>query len=110
MLERLDAARIEPPRLLHGFDRLVVAAHRAQELAEGAKRFDRAGIEGDRMREIGLGAVPIPVVLHLHAAKGGPSLGQPLVEGERPLGRRRAIGIASSTCSGRNIAVDAMSR
>ena len=38
------------------------------------------------MREIGLGAVPIPVVLHLHAAKRRPGLGQPLVEGDRPLG------------------------
>ena len=87
MLQRLDAARIEPPRLLHGLDRLVVAAHRAQELAEGAERFDRAGIEGDRMREVGLGAVPVPVVLHLHPAQRGPRLGQPLVEGDRPLGR-----------------------
>ena len=85
MLQRLDAARIEPPRLLHGLDRLVVAAHGAQELAEGAERFDRAGIEGDGMRQIGLGAVPIPVVLHLHAAERGPCLGQPLVEGDRPL-------------------------
>ena len=38
------------------------------------------------MREIGLGAVPIPVVLHFHAAKGRPGLGQPLIERDRPLG------------------------
>ena len=38
------------------------------------------------MREIGLGAVPVPVVLHLHAAQRRPCLGQPLVEGDRPLG------------------------
>ena len=38
------------------------------------------------MREIGLGAVPIPVVLHFHAAKRRPGLGQPLIEGDRPLG------------------------
>src|SRR6266542_3346749 len=40
MLQRLDAARIEPLRLLHGVDRLVMAAHRAQELAERAERLD----------------------------------------------------------------------
>ena len=86
MLLRFDTARIEPPRLLHGLDRFVVAAHRAQKLAERAKRLDRTCIEGDGMREIGLGAVPIPVVLHFHAAQRGPCFGQPFVEGDRPLG------------------------
>src|SRR5882757_2919082 len=62
MLERLDAARIEPPRLLHCLDRFVVPAHRAQELAKGAERFDRAGNESGRMRESSLRAVLTPVV------------------------------------------------
>jgi hypothetical protein len=86
VLQRLDAARVEPPRLIHVVDRFVMAAHRAQELAVGAERFDRARIEGDGMREIGLGALPVPVVLHLHPAQRRPGLGQPLVDGDRPLG------------------------
>ena len=88
MLQGLDVPRVEPARLQHGLDRLVVAAHRAQELAERAERLDRAAIERDRVRQVGLGAVPVPVVFHLHAAQHRPCLGEPLVEGDRALGRR----------------------
>ncbi len=64
-----------------------MAAHRTQELAVHGKRVDGVGIEGDGVRQIGLGAVPVPVILHLHAAEHGPCLGQSLVEDARPLGR-----------------------
>jgi hypothetical protein len=88
VLQGLDVPRVEAASLQHGLDRLVVAAGRAQELAERAERLDRAAIECNRVAQVGFGAVPVPVVFHLYAAQHRPRLGECFVEGDRALGRR----------------------